>query len=73
MSAQRKITVSQSDQCISTLKLVYYDKNDLIQKYDEKSTKAKNVNFFSNSNENDCQVTGCKLFNSDCRTEYDGG
>tara|TARA_B110000285_G_C14485278_1_gene321550 strand:+ start:335 stop:493 length:159 start_codon:yes stop_codon:yes gene_type:complete len=52
---------------------VYYDKNDLIQKYDEKSTEAKNINFFSNSNENDCKMSGCKLFKSDCKTAYDGG
>ena len=29
--------------------------------------------FFKNSNELECPIESCKLFNSDCKTEYNGG
>ena len=55
------------------MNLVYYDKNDLISSINVESKEMKTVEFFGNSNKEDCPIQQCQLFNSDCKTEYEGG
>jgi hypothetical protein len=33
----------------------------------------KTVNFFGNSNAEACPIQECRLYESDCKTEYNGG
>lgn len=33
----------------------------------------KKVSFFENSNKDECAMKSCQIFNSDCKTLYDGG